>query len=53
MTDLLGQIEDDAVRELPRIGSIEQWSDNVDLLSSPTPRAKGACVYETRDLRSP
>jgi hypothetical protein len=36
---LLGSITDESVRALPpSVGSIEQWSDNVDVLVSPTRR---------------
>lgn len=40
---LLDSITDEAVQALPRgIGSIEQWSDNVDLLTSPARRVAAA-----------
>jgi len=39
------QIDDPTVRNLPLIGSIEQWSDNVDLLSLPERRALATTVY--------
>ncbi|MEM7341958.1 MAG: DUF4037 domain-containing protein [Actinomycetota bacterium] len=42
---LRAQITDPAVRDLPPIGSIEQWCDNVDLLSKPARRANLAGIY--------
>ncbi|MGI8794222.1 MAG: hypothetical protein ACR2H3_13785, partial [Acidimicrobiales bacterium] len=42
---LLARIDDDGVRSLPLIGAIEQWSDNVDLLSSPARRAQAVHFY--------
>lgn len=39
------RIGDPTVRNLPLLGSIEQWSDNVDLLSHPEKRALATTVY--------
>lgn len=46
VTALTDKIEDDQIRELPRIGSIEQWCDNVDLLCRPARRAAATRLYE-------
>lgn len=43
---LVNEIDDDQVHRLPRIGSIEQWCDNVDLLSNPARRSAATHVYE-------
>lgn len=39
-------IVDESVRNLPSLGSIEQWCDNVDLLTHPTRRARAVALYE-------
>ena len=41
------RIVDETVRSLPPIGSIEQWSDNADLLSTPARRASATALYTT------
>ncbi len=42
---LVEQAEDATLKNLPLMGSIEQWSDNVDLLSNPERRAKATSMY--------
>jgi hypothetical protein len=44
---LLRDITDSSVRDLPPIGSIEQWCDNVDLLSRPERRARAVALYQS------
>lgn len=46
---LTAQIHDPEIRRLPPIGSIEQWSDNVDLLANPARRAAATALYEVDD----
>lgn len=43
---LLGGISDRNIRDLPLFGSIEQWCDNVDLLSYPQRRVRAAALYQ-------
>jgi hypothetical protein len=42
---LVEGIVDDAVRDLPPIGAVEQWCDNVDILSYPQRRAQATALY--------
>ena len=42
---LLRGITDEGIRGLPPIGSIEQWCDNVDLLSHPERRLRAVGLY--------
>lgn len=42
---LLRDIADPAIRALPCVGAIEQWCDNVDLLSYPQRRARASAIY--------
>ncbi len=42
---LLQRVESGGLKTEPLIGSIEQWSDNVDLLSHPDRRARAAVLY--------
>lgn len=44
---LLRDIDDPDIRALPCVGAIEQWCDNVDLLSYPQRRARASVIYET------
>lgn len=46
VTELVGQIQDREVSGLPRIGSVEQWCDNVDLLSTPNRRVRSVGLYQ-------
>lgn len=39
-------ITDPSVRDLPPIGSIEQWCDNVDVLSHPNRRVRATVLYQ-------
>ena len=43
----MDHIADQSTRALPSIGSIEQWCDNVDLLSQPSRRATAVALYQT------
>jgi hypothetical protein len=45
-TALLEEVGDQRLRTMPLIGSIEQWSDNIDLLSNPVLRAAATTMYE-------
>jgi hypothetical protein len=44
----LARVEDPALRALPLIGSVDQWSDNVDLRSSPVVFRRGREMYGRR-----
>ena len=44
--ELIRGIDDPAIRALPCVGAIEQWCDNVDLLSYPQRRARASAVYK-------
>ncbi len=44
---LLGAITDPDIRRLPPVGSIEQWVDSTDVLSSPGRRAALQAAYRT------
>jgi len=43
----LDQVVDQGIRAFPLVGSIEQWCDNVDLLSQPRQRATALALYQT------
>ena len=43
---LTDAITDPRVRDLPPIGSIEQWCDNVDVLSHPNRRVRATALYQ-------
>ena len=43
---LIDGITDPTIRDLPPIGSIEQWCDNVDILSHPERRALAVGLYQ-------
>lgn len=43
---LLRGIADPDIRALPCVGAIEQWCDNVDLLSYPQRRARASAIYD-------
>lgn len=43
----MDRVADEGVRALPPIGSIEQWCDNVDLLTRPARRAEALPLYQT------
>lgn len=43
---LLHGITDQTIRDLPPLGSIEQWCDNVDLLSHPRRRVRAVALYQ-------
>jgi hypothetical protein len=42
---LINGIRDESIRAMPPLGAIEQWCDNVDLLSSPQRRARAVALY--------
>lgn len=43
---LMNSVTDAELLALPRVGSIEQWCDNVDLLSHPERRARMTAIYK-------
>lgn len=45
---LRGSITDPEVAQLPGMGSIEQWVDNVAVLTDPLRRRAAAAAYQDR-----
>jgi hypothetical protein len=45
VASLVNGIRDENIRVLPPLGAIEQWCDNVDLLSNPQLRARAVTLY--------
>ncbi|HVM09833.1 MAG TPA: hypothetical protein VM345_15300 [Acidimicrobiales bacterium] len=43
---LVDGITEPSIRDLPPIGSIEQWCDNVDVLSHPERRVRATALYQ-------